>query len=164
MQQPASPHGALWRWFAAWVALPTVSIVMMKLATAVDGPLMRLTGGRLRLSFVIPVLLLRVRGRNTGEWREVPLLYIPDGESVLLLASNAGQGRLPGWYLNLRESPQVEVVLSGLAKTMSVIELSGEQRENAWQKAVALYPGYAVYQRRTPYPIPVVRLSGIEQI
>ncbi len=164
MQQPPSPHGALWRWFAAWVALPTVSIVMMKLATAVDRPLMRLTGGRLRLSFVIPVLLLRVRGRKTGQWREVPLMYVPDGESVLLLASNAGQGRLPGWYLNLRESPHVEVVLSGLPKTMSVMELSGVQREKAWEKAVNLYPGYAVYQQRTPYPIPVVRLSGIEQV
>lgn len=164
MQQPPAPHGVLWRWFSAWVALPTVSIVMMKLATAFDRPLMQLTRGRLRLSFVIPVLLLRVRGRKTGAMREVPLLYVPDGDSVLLLASNAGQGRLPAWYLNLLQSPQVEVVLSGLPRTMSVIELSGVQRGKAWEKAVALYPGYAVYQQRTPYPIPLVRLSGIEQV
>ncbi len=136
---------------------------MMKLATAFDRPLMQLTRGRLRLSFVIPVLLLRVRGRKTGAMREVPLLYVPDGDSVLLLASNAGQGRLPAWYLNLLQSPQVDVVLSGLPKTMSVIELSGVQREKAWEKAVALYPGYAVYQQRTPYPIPLVRLSETAQ-
>lgn len=152
----------MWRWFAAWVSRPTVSIVMMKLATAVDRPLMQLTGGRLRLSFVIPVLLLRVRGRKTGTLREVPLLYVPEGKSVLLLASNAGQGRLPVWYLNLRESTQVEVVLSGIQKTMSVMELTGVQREQAWQKAIDLYPGYAAYEQRTPYPIPVVRLSGMD--
>lgn len=135
---------------------------MMKLATAVDRPLMQLTGGRLRLSFVIPVLLLRVRGRKTGVLREVPLLYVPEGESVLLLASNAGQGRLPVWYLNLRESTQVEVVLSGIPKTMSVTELTGVQREQAWQQAIELYPGYAAYAQRTPYPIPIVRLSGMD--
>ena len=132
---------------------------MMKLATAVDRPLMQLSGGRLRLSFVIPVLLLRVRARKTGVLREVPLLYVPDGESVLLLASNAGQGKLPAWYLNLRESPQVGVVRSGVATTMSVKELSGVERKQAWQKAVDLYPGYVAYQLRTEYPIPVVQLS-----
>ncbi len=133
---------------------------MMKLATVVDRPLMRFSGGRLRLSFVIPVLLLRVRGRQSGVLREVPLLYVPDGQSVLLLASNAGQGRLPAWYLNLRGSGHVEVVIGGLDTLMTVMELSGAPREKAWQKAIDLYPGYVSYQQRTPYPIPVLRLSG----
>jgi len=160
---PPIPKGVWWRWFSAWVARPRVSVAMMKLATVVDRPLMRLSNGRLRLSFVIPVLLLRVHGRKSGVLREVPLLYVPDDKSVLLLASNAGQGRLPVWYLNLRESPRVEVVLGGIATTMAVLELNGPQREQAWRKATRLYPGYVVYQRRTPYPIPVLRLSGAER-
>ena len=136
---------------------------MMRLATQLDRPLMRASGGRLRLSVVIPVLLLRVPGRKTGQLRSIPLLYVPDvradDEGALILASNAGQGRLPAWYLNLRPLTQAEVVRSGETATLLVQELAGAEREEAWQKAVRLYPGYLAYQKCTTYPIPVIRLS-----
>lgn len=132
---------------------------MMKLATAIDGPLMRLTNGRLRLSFVIPVLLLRVPGRRTGIIREVPLLYVPDGKDFLLVASNAGQGRLPMWYLNLREALAVSVATSTGRQNVSVRELANAERETAWELATSLYPGYVRYQARTRYPIPIIRLT-----
>lgn len=149
----------LWRLFTAWVARPAMSVFMMKLATAIDGPLMRASGGRLRLSFVIPVLLLRVTGRRTGRLREVPLLYIPDGDDCLLVASNAGQGHLPKWYLNLREVATVSITRSSGVSSMHVRELVNGEREAAWRKATTLYPGYVRYQARTSYPIPVIRLS-----
>lgn len=153
-----SAANLLWRRFAGWVSRPAVSVFMMKLATAIDGPLMRATRGRLRLSFVIPVLLLRVRGRKTGALREIPLLYIPDGDDCLLVASNAGQGRLPMWYLNLRGMESAVILTSRGERTVHVHELAGEERSSAWAKAVALYPGYVRYQARTGYLIPVVRL------
>ncbi len=151
---------ALWRGFATFVAKPAVSIFMMKLATAIDGPLMRATHGKLRLSFVIPVLLLKVRGRKTGTLREIPLLYVPDGQDCLLIASNAGQGHVPKWYLNLRESKVVDIVTRAGSRTMHVRELVNEERRDAWIKATTLYPGYVRYQQRTSYPIPVIRLSS----
>jgi len=150
---------ALWRGFASFVAKPAVSVFMMKLATAIDGPLMRATQGKLRLSFIIPVLLLKVPGRKTGLLREVPLLYVPDGADCLLVASNAGQGRLPKWYLNLRETRTANIVTSAGSSDVNVRELAGTERETAWIKAIALYPGYVRYQARTSYAIPVMRLS-----
>jgi deazaflavin-dependent oxidoreductase (nitroreductase family) len=155
------PRGLWWRTFAAWVARPAVSVLMMRLATIIDRPLMRLSAGRVRLSFVIPVLLLRVPGRRSGVMRDVPLLYTPDGKDYLLVASNAGQGRLPLWYLNLQARQQVEVVVHGKHQTVQAQELAGAARETAWKKAVSVYPGYVRYQARTPYPIPVVRLTSL---
>jgi deazaflavin-dependent oxidoreductase (nitroreductase family) len=151
-----------WRGFSSWVSKPAVSVFMMKLATAIDGPLLRASNGKLRLSCVIPVLLLKeVPGRKTGLLREVPLLYVPDGEDCLLIASNAGQGHLPMWYRNLRETASVSIVTSAHSAAVGVRELFGAERDAAWSKAVALYPGYVRYQARTPYPIPVMRLSPL---
>ena len=77
----------------------------MRFASAVDRPLLKVSRGRIRLSFVIPCLLLRVRGARTGVLREVPLLYVPDGDDVLLVGSGGGSEREPGWSRNLRVNP-----------------------------------------------------------
>jgi hypothetical protein len=86
-----SAQNRLWRAFSRFVAIPRVSLLLMRLATRVDRPLMRKSGGRLRLSFVMPLVLLRCPGARTGIVREVPLLYVPDGTNVVLIGSNGGQ-------------------------------------------------------------------------
>ncbi len=85
----------LWRAFARIVSIMPISLFFMHLATRVDRPLLRLTNGRLRLSFVVPMLLLNCRGAKSGELREVPLLYVADGENVLLIGSNGGKPTRP---------------------------------------------------------------------
>lgn len=130
----------------------------MALATRVDRPLMRVSAGRLRLSFVIPALLLICRGARTGTRREVPLLYVPAGNDVLLIGSNGGRTRDPAWCHNLRQHPDVECAIAGERRAFAAVELTGSERDRAWQQALAVYPGYRRYAGRAGRRIPVFRL------
>jgi len=133
----------------------------MHLATWVDRPLMRLSLGRLRLSFVIPVLLLRCQGAHTGMLREVPLLYVPVGEDVLLVASNGGQTRAPAWCHNLRSRPEVECLMKGQTLRFVAQELTGQRRDDAWRRVTAVYPGYLKYAQRAQRLIPLFLLRRL---
>ena len=132
----------------------------MRLATAVDRPLMRVSRGRLRLSFVIPLLLLRCRGAESGLIREVPLLYVADGTDLLLVGSAGGSDREPAWCANLRAHPRIECLREGRMESRLAIELRGAERERAWRLACRVYPGYAHYQAELARTIPVFRLSA----
>lgn len=151
----------LWPAFSRLVSIPWMSAFAMRLATVVDRPLLRLTTGRLRLSFVIPCLLLRCRGARTGKLREVPLLYVPDGDDVLLVGSGGGGEREPAWCANLRAEPRVECDRLGCTEYREAEELADEARDLAWTRAIVAYPGYARYQERISREIPVFRLKRI---
>ena len=134
----------------------------MRVATFVDRPLLRVTNGRLRLSFVIPCLLLRCRGARSGRLREVPLLYVLDGKDYLVMGSGGGSTREPAWCANLRSDPLVETVCKGVVERRRAVELSGMARVSGWQLAVAAYPGYGSYQTRLARAIPLFGLRPIE--
>lgn len=157
--QPGPVRKSIWQAFSRLVSIPAVSRVAMRVASAVDRPLLKLSGGRVRLSFVIPCLLLRVRGARSGLIREVPLLYVPDGEDVLLVGSGGGARREPAWSLNLRANPDVTTLRSGQEEKRRAEVLHGAEREQAWRLAVDVYPGFARYQARVDREIPVFRLS-----
>ena len=157
--RPGLVRKSIWQTFSRLVSIPAVSRVAMRVASAVDRPLLKLSGGRVRLSFVIPCLLLRVRGARSGLIREVPLLYVPDGEDVLLVGSGGGARREPAWSLNLRANPDVTTLRSGQEETRRAEVLQGADREQAWRLAVDVYPGFARYQARLEREIPVFRLS-----
>ncbi len=152
---------ALPRWFARFVARPMMSRIALHIATTVDRPLMRLSGGRVRLSFVIPVLLLRCRGARSGVRREVPLLYVPDGDHALLVASNGGQAHEPAWAHNLRAYPRVSALMSEGEHGYHAEELEGSERAAAWARALQVYPGYSVYAERITRTIAVFRLHRL---
>ncbi|MDP6376001.1 MAG: nitroreductase/quinone reductase family protein [Pseudomonadales bacterium] len=103
----------------------------MSVATFIDEPLMRISRGWLRLSFIVPVLLLQCRGAKSGQIRNVPLLCVPDGEDVLLVASKGGQVRRPAWCHNLRAHPDVSGRVTGGRRALHASELSGEERVRA---------------------------------
>lgn len=154
--------GALVRFFS----IAPVTVAMMRLATSIDRPLMRISGGRLRLSFVIPVLLLECIGARTGTLRRVPLLYVPDGpdgRDCLVVASNAGRSRDPAWALNLRAEPRVTALLGGERVRFRAVELDGEPLAAAWRKASAFYRGYDAYSARAGRRIPVFKLEHMSQ-
>lgn len=130
----------------------------MHIATRVDRFLMKLTGGHLRLSFVIPVLLLFCRGAKTNKVREVPLLFVPNGDMPLLIGSNAGGAKDPNWCHNLRAHPNVSCIISGKKEEFRAQELVGEERRDAWKLAVEIYPGYSSYERRLRRLIPIFKL------
>jgi deazaflavin-dependent oxidoreductase (nitroreductase family) len=149
----------LWRVFSRVVAFKPLTLFLLHLATWVDRPLMQLSGGRLRLSFVIPMVLVTCTGARSGHKRDVPLLCVPDAQSLLVIASNGGRKKLPAWCHNLRAIPQVNTLFGGREQTMRARELRGSEYSTAWLKAVDVYPGYATYQQRAGRRIPLFLLE-----
>ena len=161
MTAPPEAPGPIWTAFSRFIAIPAVSRFAMSFASMVDRPLLRISRGRFRLSFVIPCLLLRVRGARTGVLREVALLYVPDGEDVLLVGSGGGSEREPAWARNLRANPDVTTLLAGEEQQRRAELLSETARMRAWELAVATYPGFDRYQARLRREIPVFRLRRV---
>jgi deazaflavin-dependent oxidoreductase (nitroreductase family) len=105
-----------------------------------------------------PVLLLTTTGRRSGKPRTSPLLYVRDGEKLVVVASKGGAPTHPAWYLNLNANPEVEVQLGNERKKMRAETCTAEQKARYWQRLRAVYPGYQGYQDRTKRDIPVVIL------
>jgi deazaflavin-dependent oxidoreductase (nitroreductase family) len=96
----------------------------------------------------LPSLELTVSGRTTGLPRTVPLLYIPGGEgSYLLVGSNWGRRQHPSWSANLDAADHAEVHSNGEHCRVRVRRLTGPDRDRAWQRAVAYWPGYLMEER-----------------
>jgi deazaflavin-dependent oxidoreductase (nitroreductase family) len=104
------------------------------------------------------MLLLTTTGRHTGGAHTVPLLYLCDDDTPLVIASWGGRDRHPEWYLNLLSDPQVEVQIRGGRFAATAAPLGEPERSEWWKRAVAAYDGYATYQSRTDRVIPIVRL------
>ena len=137
--------------------------VMVRLAHRADKLTLRLTRGRHSMTSVLtaqPLITLTTVGAKSGQPRSVPLLAIPDGDGIILIASTWGQTRHPAWYHNLRAHPQATVTRDGKSRVYTAEELSGAERERGWALAVGQYPGYAAYEKRAGgRTIPVLRLT-----
>ncbi len=121
----------------------------------------RLTGGRIGGRMVgSPVLLLTTVGRKSGKERTLPLLYLADDETIVLVASNGGAAKHPLWWLNLQAHPQARVQIGSRILPMTATAAEGEERNRLWSRLIAMYPEYANYQKRTPREIPVVLLRS----
>jgi deazaflavin-dependent oxidoreductase (nitroreductase family) len=105
------------------------------------------------------MLLLTTTGRVTGEAHTVPLLYLRDGESMVVVASYGGRDRHPEWYLNLLASSSVTVQVGRSRRRMVARKASVEERRSWWPRVVEAYSDYAVYQTRTEREIPLVVLA-----
>jgi deazaflavin-dependent oxidoreductase (nitroreductase family) len=106
----------------------------------------------------VPILLLTTKGRRSGQPRTVPVMYVPGAEPILV-ASDGGSPSHPAWYLNLQAEPHAEIEIEGQRQVVVARTVTGEEREPLWRRAVALYPAYADYQRRTDRQLPVIVLS-----
>ena len=104
----------------------------------------------------IPMCLLTTRGRKSGEPRTAPLLYLRDGERVVLVASQGGLPKDPQWYRNLRHDPDVIVRTGAAEQRMRARTADGEERDRLWARLVAHYRDFASYQSWTDRSIPVV--------
>jgi deazaflavin-dependent oxidoreductase (nitroreductase family) len=132
--------------------------------TTVHEHVYRASRGRIggRLPNGAPMLLLHHLGRRSGKWRTCPLLYIPDDEDMVVVASKGGSHKHPDWFLNLKAMDETTVEVFGRTVPVSVKVASPSQRERLWKRAVELYRYYDNYQRRTDRKIPLVILSPIE--
>ncbi len=133
--------------------------IAMKILGTIHRALYRASGGKWgRTFFGSPILLLTTTGRKTGRSRTWPLTYLPDGDRLIVIASNGGQPNHPAWYLNLRENPHVSVQLGDRARAMIAQTTEGDERARLWSRVVQEYPAYEGYQRKTDREIPVVIL------
>lgn len=122
----------------------------------------RASGGRLGHhvpGFDAPMLLLDHVGAKSATKRTSPLLYIPDGDRVAIIASKGGFPKSPAWFHNLRANPETTVQIGSERRPVRARVTEGEERERLWSRAVELYPAYADYQRRTDREIPVIVLE-----
>jgi deazaflavin-dependent oxidoreductase (nitroreductase family) len=136
-------------------------LAAVKLMNRVNRWVYRLTSGRIGGRFLrgAPVCLLTVRGRKTGQPRTVALLYLVDGDDVIVVASLGGMSQHPLWYRNLVADPDVTLRIGARERAMTARRVSGEEKAALWPRLVAMYPDYDDYQGRTTRDIPVIRLS-----
>jgi deazaflavin-dependent oxidoreductase (nitroreductase family) len=106
-----------------------------------------------------PMLLLDHVGAKSGAKRTSPLLYIPDGERVAIVASKGGHTRHPAWFHNLRANPDTTIQVGSERRSVRARIATGEERARLWRRAVASWSQYADYQARTDREIPVVVLE-----
>ena len=107
------------------------------------------------------VLLLTTTGRRSGEPRTTPLIYAQDGARYVIVGSKGGAPEHPGWYRNLRKTPDVELQVGDEVFPARARTASGEERERLWRIANEVWPHYDEYARKTDREIPVVVLERI---
>lgn len=132
-----------------------------RLAPKLDPPLLRISGGRVSSVYPVPVMLLTTTGAKSGLPRTLPLLYLTDGDSLVLVASNYGRPGNPAWYRNLKANPTVDVLAGKRSGRYTASEITdATERANAWTQAVDLYAGYGDYEvRAVNRTIPLIRLQ-----
>lgn len=123
----------------------------------------RLTGGVIGRRLVNnDILLLTTTGRRTRRPHTVPLLYLGEGERLVVVASFGGRDQHPAWYLNLVADPRVTVQISARNFAARATTAGPADRMSWWPRIVEAYRGYAGYQARTGRQIPVVFLDPVD--
>ena len=123
-------------------------------------PIYRITRGRLMGKVGrAPVLLLTSTGRRSGQPRTAPVLYLADGERVIVIGSNAGNERAPAWSHNLKANPDAEVQIRGERRRVRARVAEGEERAELWRKVNVQYAGFDDYDERTSRDIAVFVLE-----
>ena len=110
----------------------------------------------------MPVVVLTTRGARSGKLRKAPLMRVEHQGRYAVVASLGGAPKNPVWYHNVIADPHVELQDGPVVQHMVARELHGPEREEWWERAVAAYPDYADYQKRTERQIPVFLLEPPE--
>ena len=136
---------------------------LLALITRVHRFVYRKSGGRIGANLGgSRMLLLEHVGRRTGTLRTTPLLYVADGERLIVAASNAGDDRPPAWWLNLRHKPEAAVQVGRDHYRVRAREADAAERERLWPWLVERNPQYGRYAQRTSREIPVVLLRRVD--
>jgi deazaflavin-dependent oxidoreductase (nitroreductase family) len=106
-------------------------------------------------------LLLTTKGRRSGEWRTLPLIYQPYGDAFLIVASKGGAPDHPDWYKNLMANPEVKVQVKGDKFAARARTASPAEKPDMWQAMIKTWPDYDEYQKKTDRDIPVVVLERV---
>ena len=133
---------------------------LLALITRVQRFLYIRTGGAIGASiFGITMLLLTTVGRRSGIQRTTPLLYIEDGERIVVIGSNAGDERAPAWWLNLQAQPRARVQIRRERFDVVARRADPAETEQLWPRLVAAYSYFDRYRGKTRRDIPVILLE-----
>lgn len=125
----------------------------------VDVPLLKMSGGRISFASAYPVLLLTTTGAKTGKERTVPLLYVERDDGYAVLGTRFGSQQHPGWYHNIRNTPEAIVHIQGKRYECTAREADDDERVEIWNAATKIYEGYEAYAPRAKRRIPIIVLT-----
>jgi deazaflavin-dependent oxidoreductase (nitroreductase family) len=133
---------------------------LFEVFTRVNVVAYRLSGGKVggRLGKA-RVLLLHHVGAKSGKERVSPLIYLPDGDDLVIVASKGGTDRHPAWFHNLMANPETVVEVGRERRRVRAHKADLEERARLWPMLVGIYGSYETYQRNTDREIPVVVLE-----
>ena len=107
----------------------------------------------------LPVVIITSRGARSGKVRKTPLMRVEHEGRYAAVASQGGAPTHPFWYYNFRTDPRVVLQDGARKREMTAREVTGAERAQWWERAVAAYPPYAEYQQKTTREIPVFVLE-----
>jgi deazaflavin-dependent oxidoreductase (nitroreductase family) len=120
------------------------------------------TKGTTLMDTGLPVIVMTNLGTKSGKLRKTPLMRVEHDGRYAVVASQGGAPKHPVWYFNLKSEPLVELQDGPVKQDMRAREVTGAERAEWWQRAVAAYPPYADYQKKTDRQIPVFVLEPVE--
>ena len=148
MPRPLGLDRAHARWIVRWMS-------------SINTWVYRKTGGKVGGRFLrgAPVLLLTTVGRKSGLPRTKPLLYMENGDDLVIVASKGGMKSDPLWYLNLMKTPEVTVQIGENIDARLARTASASERDALWPDLLEMYRDFDTYQSWTEREIPVVILE-----
>jgi deazaflavin-dependent oxidoreductase (nitroreductase family) len=149
---PLTRTGVFRRW--APVALPPVERLLS-----------RITGGQVQLSaLLVPSLVLHTIGAKSGEPRDAPLMYTPDGRgSAIVAGTNFAGGRHPAWTANLLAHPDAAITVRGRWMPVHAHPVPDDERDAIWSRIEAQWPGYRAYERDSGRTVRLFRLQPMRE-
>ncbi len=116
------------------------------------------TGGRFGDKFLrgAEVGILTTTGRKSGEERDSPLLYLQEGNRIVLVASQGGRATNPMWYLNLVANPRVKFQTKHETLELTARDATDAERDEYWPKLDAMYADFVNYRSYTDRKILIV--------
>lgn len=107
----------------------------------------------------MPIIVLTSVGAKSGKLRKTPLMRVEHNGDYAVVASLGGAPNNPVWYHNLKKNPHVELQDGAVKRDYVAREATGPEKALWWDRAVAAYPDYADYQKKTTRQIPVFVLT-----
>ena len=107
------------------------------------------------------LVLLTTTGAKTGQPHTTPMMFVPDGDRLLVIASNMGAPKAPDWYVNLLADPIVQIEVGDESYQAVATPLTGEEYELSWASIKEGYPFFADHEKQAGRVIPVVAVQRV---
>jgi deazaflavin-dependent oxidoreductase (nitroreductase family) len=105
------------------------------------------------------MLLLTSTGAKSGRSHITPLVYLPDGDRYVVIASKGGSPENPDWYYNLKANPRARIEVGTNTLGVRATEVTGEERDRLYARQVERRPSFGEYVKKTSRKIPVIALE-----